>query len=85
LFAELMAELAQKETKRVVTKIFLKLKFSDFTRTTVERAGLELSLNSYQSLLSEGYARTGKPVRLIGVGVRFAEEADKIEAQLSLL
>ena len=80
-----MAELAQKETKRVVTKIFLKLKFSDFTRTTVERAGLELSLNSYQSLLSEGYARTGKPVRLIGVGVRFAEEADKIEAQLSLL
>jgi hypothetical protein len=51
----------------------------------VERAGLELSLNSYQSLLGEGYARTGKPVRLIGVGVRFAEEADKIEAQLSLL
>jgi DNA polymerase-4 len=85
LFAELMAELAQKEPKRAVTKIFLKLKFSDFTRTTVERAGLELSLNSYQSLLSEGYARTGKPVRLIGVGVRFAEEADKIEAQLSLL
>ena len=80
-----MAELAQKEPKRVVTKIFLKLKFSDFTRTTVERAGLELSLNSYQSLLSEGYARTGKPIRLIGVGVRFAEEADKIEAQLSLL
>ena len=85
LFAELMAELAQKEPQRVVKKIFLKLKFSDFTRTTVERAGLELSFNSYQSLLSEGYARTGKPVRLIGVGVRFAEEADKIEAQLSLL
>jgi DNA polymerase IV len=85
LFEELMAELAQKEPKRAVTKIFLKLKFNDFTRTTVERAGLELSLRAYQSLLSEGYARTGKPVRLIGVGVRFAEEADRIEAQLSLL
>ena len=85
LFEELMAELAQKEPKRAVTKIFLKLKFSDFTRTTVERAGLGLSLESYQALLAEGFARTGKPVRLIGVGVRFAEEPDKVEAQLSLL
>jgi DNA polymerase IV len=84
LFEELMAELAQKEPKRAVTKIFLKLKFSDFTRTTVERAGLGISLESYLSLLSEGFARTGKPVRLIGVGVRFAEEPDTIAAQLSL-
>ena len=84
LFEELMAELAQKEPKRPVTRIFLKLKFSDFTRTTVERAGLGLSIESYHSLLSEGFGRTGKPVRLIGVGVRFAEEPDKIAAQLSL-
>ncbi len=85
LYEELMAELAQKEPKRRVRKIFLKLKFSDFTRTTVERAGLGLSLESFQTLLEEGYARTGKPVRLIGVGVRFAEEPDHAEAQLSLL
>jgi DNA polymerase-4 len=85
LFEELMAELAQKEPKRAVTKIFLKLKFSDFTRTTVERAGLGVSLESYHSLLTEGYARTGKAVRLIGVGVRFAEETDRVEAQLTLL
>ena len=39
LFAELMAELAQKESDRAITKIFVKLKFADFTRTTVERAG----------------------------------------------
>jgi DNA polymerase IV len=85
LFEELMAELAQKEPKRTVTKIFLKLKFSDFTRTTVERAGLSVSLEAYQSLLAEGFARTGKPVRLIGVGARFAEERNDIETQLSLL
>jgi DNA polymerase-4 len=66
-----------------VTKIFLKLKFSDFTRTTVERAGLSVSLEAYQSLLAEGFARTDKPVRLIGVGVRFAEERN--EQQLPLL
>src|SRR6266404_3714418 len=39
LFEQLMADLAQKETTRTITKIFVKLKFADFTRTTVERAG----------------------------------------------
>jgi DNA polymerase-4 len=84
LFADLMAELAQKEAARQVTKIFVKLKFNDFTRTTAERAGLEPSLNGYRGLLAEAFSRTGKPVRLLGVGVRFAEPAADC-AQLSLL
>jgi len=84
LFEDLMAELAQKEATRNVTKIFVKLKFADFTRTTAERAGLEPSINAFRSLLAEAFGRTGKPVRLIGVGVRFAEPKPQ-EAQLSLL
>ena len=84
LFQEMMADLAQKETTRTVTKIFVKLKFNDFTRTTAERAGLEPSLPGFRALLSEAFARTGKPVRLIGVGVRFAE-AVQADAQLPLL
>jgi DNA polymerase IV len=84
LFQEMMADLAQKETTRNVTKIFVKLKFNDFTRTTAERAGLEPSLPGFRTLLSEAFARTGKPVRLIGVGVRFAE-AVQADAQLPLL
>jgi DNA polymerase-4 len=83
LFQELMADLAQKETSRDVTKIFVKLKFNDFTRTTAERAGLTPSLQDFRALLSEAFARTGKPVRLIGVGVRFAEPKTA-EAQLPL-
>jgi DNA polymerase-4 len=85
LVEELLAELAQKEPKRKVTKIFVKLKFNDFTRTTAERAGMDLSLPSYLTLLSEAYARANKPVRLIGVGVRLAETKDAIQAQLPLL
>ena len=85
LFEELAAELAQKGGERTVAKIFVKLKFNDFTRTTVERAGLQLSLGNFQTLLHEGFARTGKPVRLIGVGVRFAEVKPLAEAQLALL
>jgi len=85
LFEELMAELAQKTATLTVAKIFVKLKFSDFTRTTVERAGLIPSLTEFRSLLAEAFARTGKAVRLLGVGVRFAALESKNEAQLRLL
>jgi DNA polymerase IV len=84
LFEELMADLAQKESTRTVTKIFVKLKFSDFTRTTVERAGLSPSLDQFRLLLHEAFTRTGKPVRLIGLGVRFAN-TEQDDTQLPLL
>jgi DNA polymerase-4 len=84
LFQELMGDLAQKEATRSITKIFVKLKFNDFTRTTAERAGLAPTLQDFRSLLDEAFARTGKPVRLIGVGVRFAETTAE-SAQIDLL
>src|SRR5882724_4018719 len=84
LFQDLMADLAQKESTREVTKIFVKLKLSDFTRTTAERAGLAPTLANFHSLLAEAFARTGKPVRLVGLGVRFAETTPE-SAQIDLL
>jgi len=84
LFQELMADLAQKESMREIRKIFVKLKFNDFTRTTAERAGLAPTLQDFRSLLDEAFGRTGKPVRLIGLGVRFPETAPE-SAQMDLL
>jgi DNA polymerase-4 len=84
LYQELMAELAQKETNRPVTGIFVKLKFHDFTRTTADRAGLDPSLPAFRSLLAEAFSRAEKNVRLIGVGVRFAESVPA-DTQMSLL
>ena len=84
LFQDLMADLAQKESTRTITKIFVKLKFNDFTRTTAERAGLAPTLPNFRALLAEAFARTGKPVRLTGVGVRFAETAPA-DVQMNLL
>ena len=84
LFQDLMADLAQKESTREITKIFVKLKFDDFTRTTAERAGLTPALQDFRLLLAEAFARAGKPVRLIGLGVRFADTTPE-EAQLDLL
>jgi DNA polymerase-4 len=85
LFAEMMADLAQKEGTRTVTKIFVKLKFADFTRTTVERAGRAPALGEYRTLLAEAFGRTGKSVRLLGVGVRFAPLELPAASQLTLL
>lgn len=84
LFEELSAELAQKAGTRTITKIFVKLKFADFTRTTVERAALPPTWVNYCQLLDEAFARTEKKVRLIGVGVRFAETEAQELAQLGL-
>jgi DNA polymerase IV len=84
LFQDLMADLAQKESTREITKIFVKLKFNDFTRTTAERADLAPTLQDFRALLEEAFGRTGKPVRLIGIGVRFAEATPE-SAQLDLL
>jgi DNA polymerase IV len=84
LFQDLMADLAQKESTREITKIFVKLKLNDFTRTTAERAGLAPTLADFRSLLDEAFARTGKPVRLIGVGVRLADTMPE-SGQMDLL
>ena len=84
LFTDLMADLAQKETTRAIRTIFVKLKFNDFSRTTAERAGLAPTLPDFHALLREAFGRTGKPVRLIGLGVRFTDSV-QADAQIPLL
>ncbi|MCY1398982.1 DNA polymerase IV [compost metagenome] len=54
-------------------KPFIKLKFHDFTQTTLEQAGAARDLDSYRLLLAQAFQRGDKPVRLIGVGVRLVD------------
>jgi len=54
-------------------KPFVKVKFHDFTQTTLEQAGAARDLESYQQLLAQAFARGGKPVRLLGIGVRLLD------------
>ncbi|MCY1404278.1 hypothetical protein D9M71_716190 [compost metagenome] len=54
-------------------KPFIKLKFHDFTQTTLEQAGAARDLDSYRLLLNQAFQRGNKPVRLIGVGVRLID------------
>lgn len=83
LFSDLLAEISQLKSPREIHKLFVKLKFADFTRTTVERVGSHPSLEQYRGLLAEGFRRKDKPVRLLGVGVRFAPDEDR-DGQLDL-
>jgi DNA polymerase-4 len=51
-----------------------KLKFSDFSQTTVEHSGGKLDAAQFETLLRQGHARSARPVRLLGVGVRLEQE-----------
>ncbi len=54
-----------------ITKQFIKIKFADFKQTTAETSNNELNDNIFIQLFEDGWIRHNKPVRLIGVGVRF--------------
>lgn len=63
----------------------IKLKFSDFSQTTVEQSGTECSLALYQNLCREAWERGKKTVRLIGVGYRLKPKSRQMAVQLKLL
>lgn len=82
-YRELLETLRKRALDRKIAKILVKLKFSDFRRTTAELTSRQPELNAYLKLLSEAWGRSGKAVRLLGLGVRFAETGDELE-QLEL-
>lgn len=73
LLAQLEVRLARLGDEYHRDKPFVKLRFNDFTQTTLEQAGRGFSLDNYRLLLGAAFARGGKPVRLLGVGVRLED------------
>ena len=74
LVTELEAEVRAKALDRQIRKAFVKVKFADFTRTTKECVHARPTREIYRALLAEAHARSPQPIRLLGSGVRFAEE-----------
>ncbi|MDF2940234.1 MAG: dinP [Gammaproteobacteria bacterium] len=74
LFEQLKHRL-QRYENYPIAKQFVKLKFHNFNQTTVECKSFKPSLDRYELLCQEAYQRYQIPVRLIGIGVQFAEEA----------
>ena len=82
---EVAESLREKHRDRVVKSLVVKLKFADFVQTTAERACVEVDARVYGELLQEAWKRGGgKAVRLIGVGVRFADPDDGAQLDLGL-
>tara|TARA_Y100000588_G_scaffold367844_1_gene435038 strand:- start:669 stop:998 length:330 start_codon:yes stop_codon:yes gene_type:complete len=53
-----------------IQTLFVKMKFNDFTQTTVERTSNNIDFFLLQQLIQEGFHRTGLPVRLLGIGIK---------------
>jgi DNA polymerase-4 len=81
LIADLLVDLSRKTARRRIRKAFVKVKFSDFTRTTKECLNASPTRETFRTLLREAYARGGKHVRLLGVGVRFEDERPEASLQ----
>lgn len=72
-----------KYEEKIVKNIHVKIKYLDFKVTTIERQ-LPFNEESFLQLFEERWTQDSRPVRLIGVGVKFESE-DQIATTLSQL
>jgi len=73
LMETLAGRIARLDSSYRPGKPFVKVKFHDFTQTTLEQAGAGRDLEGYRQLLSQAFARGERPVRLLGIGVRLQD------------
>jgi DNA polymerase-4 len=73
LITEFRRRFARLPAPRPIHKAVVKIKFADFTQTTAECLRNAPDEAVWAALLDEAWARRGRAVRLVGVGVRFAD------------
>jgi DNA polymerase-4 len=76
LLESLQPRLQRLDSDYRVQNGFLKMKFFDFTQTTIERQQTAPTLADYSKLCEEAWQRGAVPVRLLGIGVRLIDLAD---------
>lgn len=74
LKAELLERLAKRQCLSRIAKVFVKVKFADFTSTTAEGVCSAVDGDAIGRLLSSALTRSKLAVRLLGVGVRLTSE-----------
>jgi DNA polymerase-4 len=75
------------KNKQLFYKVFIKIKFSDFSKTTIETTTQQLLFEVCEKLFQEAWERHKKPIRLLGIGVRLlpgVDADDGLEHQLDL-
>lgn len=84
LLETLKRRIAKSKLDTPINKLYAKLKFSDFTATTVERTSFGINDDLFYELMEEGFHRREKAVRLLGLGVRFQVSESTNFVQLPL-
>jgi DNA polymerase-4 len=82
LYEHLLGRIKRNNAEKFINKLFVKIKFADFQRTTVECVGYAPNMATFRHLMETGWLRASRPVRLLGVGVRLSD-TETVE-QLSL-
>lgn len=88
LLEKLAVRIARAQAQQLIHKLFVKLRFADFKRTTAECIAQTVNTDQVLALLKAGFDRRRQPVRLLGVGVRLnqpmaAGQSDLFAAQES--
>lgn len=79
LYRELTERVQKSAVQRPVSKRVVKIKFNDFTQTTLEHSLSDSGKpwdrqEQFEAMVVEAWQRGKKPVRLLGLGVRFRED-----------
>ncbi|WP_027857304.1 DNA polymerase IV [Marinobacterium jannaschii] len=85
MLQELEQRYQRHRDQRSVIGAVVKIKFADFSQTTVEQCHDAPLPPLFAALMQQGFARGNKPVRLLGVGYRLGEKRQQQGVQLSLL
>ncbi len=83
LHRELKNRLQAAKNKPII-KQFIKIKFNDFSLATKETLSATIALSNYTELFAQCYKQHNKPVRLIGLGVRFKLKSSQPTESLNL-
>jgi DNA polymerase-4 len=79
LLTQLRRRIARAEAADSMHKLFVKLRFADFSRTTAECVAHTIAPAQVDRLLREAHGRNSKPVRLMGVGIRLGPPVTQYE------
>jgi DNA polymerase-4 len=83
----ILYDMLEARTKRVgaenfIQKLYVKIRFDDFSKTTAECRGTALDREVFAQLLETGFARRQRPVRLLGLGLRIHETGPEPQLEL---
>ena len=80
---EIIQILKEDYADKVIKNLHVKIKYFDFKQTTIER-NLPLESDQFVNLFEERWIQDPRPVRLLGVGVKFDDSIQNHDFQLPL-